>query len=101
MMPLRTSTHWPMSSMTRAVRIPASWASLWSVREGTLREAGMPIELSKSVTLGDRLDDIVALVEERGVDLLVLHTKDAGQMAMHGLAYPLAVELRSTPLLML
>lgn len=30
-----------------------------------------------------------------------MHTKDEDQSAMHGLAYPLAVELRETPLLML
>jgi hypothetical protein len=35
------------------------------------------------------------------VDLLVMNTKDEDHSAMHGLAYPLAVELRGTPLLML
>ena len=30
-----------------------------------------------------------------------MYTKDEDQMAMHGVAYPLAVELRETPLLML
>ena len=35
------------------------------------------------------------------VDLLVMNTKDEDQLAMHGLAYPLAVELRQIPLLML
>ena len=41
------------------------------------------------------------LVEENEIDLLVMYTKDEEQLAMHGIAYPLAVELRSTPLLML
>ena len=30
-----------------------------------------------------------------------MNTKDDDQLAMHGLAYPLAVELRDIPLLML
>ena len=34
-------------------------------------------------------------------DLLVMNTKDDEQMAMHGLAYPLAIEVRSIPLLLL
>ena len=41
------------------------------------------------------------LIEEHKVDLLVFHTKDEDQLAMHGLAYPLAVELRHIPLLMI
>ena len=50
---------------------------------------------------GHRLEDVRSLVEERGADLLVLETKDHDQLAMHGLAYPIAIELRETPLLML
>ena len=34
-------------------------------------------------------------------DLLVMHTKDEDQLAMHGLAYPLAIEVRTVPLLLL
>lgn len=66
-----------------------------------LRRHGVPVRLSKVVTFGHHLDKVKALVEERAVDLLVLETKDADQLAMHGLAYPIAVELRGTPLLML
>ena len=42
-----------------------------------------------------------AKAKEHGVDLVVLNTKDEDQLAMHGLAYPLAIELRQIPLLML
>ena len=35
------------------------------------------------------------------LNLLVLNTLDGEQLAMHGQAYPLAVELRGVPLLML
>ena len=41
------------------------------------------------------------LIEEHQVDLLVFNTKDHDQLAMHGLGYPLAIELRQIPLLML
>ena len=51
--------------------------------------------------LGCQLSDYRELVDENEIDLLVMYTKDEDQMAMHGVAYPLAVELRETPLLML
>ena len=41
------------------------------------------------------------LIEQHQVDLLVLNTQDENQLAMHGVAYALAVELRHIPLLML
>jgi nucleotide-binding universal stress UspA family protein len=53
------------------------------------------------VRLGHRLSEYLALIEEEGVGLVVLNTKDDDQLAMHGLAYPLAIELRHVPLLML
>ncbi len=66
-----------------------------------LRREQLPIELQRVVAFGHRLADVERLIGERRVDLLVLNTKDEDQLAMHGLAYPLAVQLRSTPLLML
>jgi len=66
-----------------------------------LHEANVDITVEHSVTLGHRLKDHLQLVDRHQVDLLVLNTKDDDQLAMHGLAYPLAVELRKTPLLML
>ncbi|MCH7824481.1 MAG: hypothetical protein IH849_06725 [Acidobacteria bacterium] len=53
------------------------------------------------VMLGHHLREYKRLIVEHEVDLLVLNTKDEDQLAMHGLAYPLAVELREIPLLML
>ena len=53
------------------------------------------------VTVGHHLAEYRRLVEEHSVDVLVLNTKDHDQLAMHGLAYPLAVELFSTPMLLL
>ncbi|MEM8944226.1 MAG: hypothetical protein AAGD11_03510 [Planctomycetota bacterium] len=66
-----------------------------------LHETDVDITIEHSVTLGHRLRDHLQLIERHQVDLLVLNTKDDDQLAMHGLAYPLAVELRKTPLLML
>ena len=66
-----------------------------------LSVAGLPFEVDEAVGMGHHLGEYKRLVEERGVDLLVMNTKDEDQLAMHGLAYPLAIEVRSIPLLLL
>jgi hypothetical protein len=53
------------------------------------------------VAMGERLAEYRAMIEAHDIDLLVLNTMDGDQLAMHGQAYPLAVELRQIPLLML
>ncbi len=63
--------------------------------------AGRGIEIEALVTFGRSLRDCKALIESRHLDLLVMNAKDDEQLAMHGLAYPLAVELRQIPLLIL
>ncbi len=67
----------------------------------TLQVEGLALQVEEIVILGHHIADLTRLVEEHQVDLLVLNTKDEEQMAMHGQAYPLAVELRKIPLLML
>lgn len=64
-----------------------------------LTDAGVTV--TDEVTMGHQLSAYRALVDKQGIDLLVLNTKDDDQLAMHGLAYPLAVELRRVPMLML
>ncbi|MDJ0973017.1 MAG: hypothetical protein QNJ98_00980 [Planctomycetota bacterium] len=59
------------------------------------------IQVEKQITVGHRLSEYRRVIEARDVDLLVLNTKDEDQLAMHGLAYPLVVELRHVPILML
>ena len=71
-----------------------------SCREG-LAASAPSLEVGSIVTRGHRIREYRGLIEEHEVDLLVMNTKDDDQLAMHGLAYPLAVELRSIPLLML
>ena len=62
---------------------------------------GLPIRIDEVVAMGRRVDEYGELIAKRKIDLLVLHTKDDDQLAMHGAAYALAVELRGIPLLML
>ena len=66
-----------------------------------LKAAHLPIRVEEIVTLGHNLRDYQRLVEVHDIDLLVVNTKQADQLAMHGVAYPLCVELRDTPILML
>ena len=66
-----------------------------------LGSQGLPFQVESHVSVGNHLADYRRLVEEHDVDLLVLNTKDEDQLAIHGLAYPLTVELRRTPMLLL
>ena len=66
-----------------------------------IESAGLALTIAELVVMGRRLGEYRRLIEAHEVDLLVMHTKDGDQMAMHGMAYPLAVELRSIPLLLL
>lgn len=84
--------------LTRLLKEPRDYITSCSK---VLAEQKLPLTIETEVTLGRRLEDYRRLVEEHKVDLLVLNTKDDDQLAMHGTAYPLAVELRLTPLLML
>ncbi len=71
-----------------------------SCRE-VIEAQGVPVKIEAIVAMGDRVEEYRRLVEDHHVDLLVLNTLDGDQLAMHGQAYPLAVELRGIPLLML
>ena len=66
-----------------------------------LEEANLGIEVEGAAKVGRRLEDYRRQIEEDHVDLLVMHAKEDDQMAMHGMAHPLAVELRSVPILLL
>ena len=59
------------------------------------------LEIDQEVSIGHRLADCRRLIAEYQVEMIVMNTKDDEQLAMHGLAYPLAVELRETPLMLL
>jgi hypothetical protein len=66
-----------------------------------LAARNLPVDVHKIVTTGHHVATCKKLVEENEIDLIVMNTKDEEQLAMHGLAYPIAVELRDVPLLML
>lgn len=69
--------------------------------QAVLAEHDPELNVAPLIAEGAHLTECKALVEGYEIDLLVLNTKDADQLAMHGLAYPLAVELRGLPLLLL
>ena len=66
-----------------------------------LQAASVACTVQELVSMGHHVTQYRELVESHEIDLLVLNTKDEDHSAMHGLAYPLAVDLRDTPLLML
>ena len=80
----------------RMLREPADYID--SVRAAL---EGRPLTVEAEVTMGHHLSVYRQLIARHAIDLLVLNTKDADQLAMHGLAYPLAVELRDVPMLLL
>lgn len=66
-----------------------------------LMAKGLSLKVERLVSFGHHLSEYRRLIDEHAVDLLVMNTKNEDQMAMHGIAYALAVELRHVPLLML
>ncbi|MDA1248086.1 MAG: hypothetical protein O2820_02575 [Planctomycetota bacterium] len=59
------------------------------------------IACESRVVTGHFLKQYSRLIDEAGIDLLVANTKDEDQMAMHGMAYSLSVELIDTAMLLL
>ena len=66
-----------------------------------LEAAGRDWQVIPQVSVGHPLTEFKRLVESHTVDLVVMNTKDDDQLAMHGTAYAIAVELVDTPLLLL
>lgn len=59
------------------------------------------MDIDNIVIYGHRLRDYLAYVDKLNIDLLVIHGKEDDQLAMHGLSYPLAIELRQIPILVI
>jgi len=83
---------------TRLLRDPSTFIE--SCKDVLVAEAAH-INVEPEVTMGHLISTTKKLVEDHDVDLLVMNTKDDDQLAMRGLAYPLAVELRQLPILLL
>ena len=69
--------------------------------EEALKEQNLSVSIHAEVKMGHRLQSYAELVKNHHIELVVMQTKDEDQVAMHGLSYPLAIELNHTPLLML
>lgn len=66
-----------------------------------LKEKGPRLSFQSVVRMGHHLKRYRELVEENEIELLVINTKDDDQLAMHGMAYSLSVEMTEVPLLLL
>lgn len=66
-----------------------------------LENAGVPHQTALHVVRGHRLKTFQALMTESNADLCVFNTKDDEQLAMHGMAYAVAVETTDRSLLLL
>ena len=62
---------------------------------------GPNITVNRHVGRGHHLCDYSKLIKDNDVDLLVINTKDDDQLAMHGRAYSISVELTDVSMLLL
>ena len=69
--------------------------------EAALAKSDLDCEVERVVEFGHRIVRYRQLADQRKVDLLVANTKDDDQLAMHGLAYALSVEITDVPQLLL
>lgn len=66
---------------------------------GILQENNISLDVRSMVRFGNGLQEYRRQIESQKLDLLVMHAKDENQQAMNSVSYPLAVELRQIPLL--
>ena len=67
----------------------------------TLEEQRVKVNIHADIRMGHQLRTYVSMVELNHIELVVIQSKDEDQIAIHGLSYPLAVELRDIPLLIM
>jgi nucleotide-binding universal stress UspA family protein len=83
--------------LQQLLREPKEWIA---TARAALEEAGEDLTVVEHVLRGHRVADYRAIIEEHEVDLVVFPTLEEDRIALHGVAYSLAVELVETPLLM-
>ena len=66
-----------------------------------IQKLNLPLSVQSIVTMGHWLSDYKRLINAEGTQLLVINTKDDDQLAMHGMGYPLSIEIQNIPLLMI
>jgi hypothetical protein len=59
------------------------------------------VEIRPTIEFGKHLRHYQDYISKFDIDLLVMHGKDNEQLAMHGLSYPLAIEIRRIPLMII
>ena len=64
-------------------------------------EHGLGFSVEEVVGQGQHVPEYKRLVDDHNIDLLILYTRNDEHLAMHGVAYPLVIEMRDIPLLML
>jgi len=83
--------------LQQLLREPREWIA---TARTALAEAGEALTVVEHVLQGHRVADYRAIIEAHDVDLVVFPTLEEDRIALHGVAYSLAVELVQTPLLM-
>lgn len=84
------------------LREPHDWVETCRrVLEAEAAKGATVPTIDEVIKLGHRLETYAEVVTSRAAELFVLNTKDDDQLAIHGLAYPLMVELRQIPMLLL
>lgn len=83
--------------LQQLLREPKEWIA---TAASALAEAGEKLTVVEHVLRGHRVADYRAIIDEHEVDLVVFPTLEEDRIALHGVAYSLAVELVETPLLM-
>lgn len=66
-----------------------------------LKEKVPELTVKSDVTRGHHLKVYQQLIKNHAIDLLITNTKDDDQLAMHGMAYSISVEMIDVPLLLL
>jgi hypothetical protein len=88
----------PERIKAKLLQMPADYIA---TVEGVLVDNGFNETIEPIVVMGHAVSDYRGLIDERDVQLVVMNTKDQGQLAMDGMAYALAIEVRERPLLLL
>ena len=66
-----------------------------------IRPVRSDLRIESVFRYGSSIADFRTLISDYKTDLLILNTNDASQMAMHGIAYSIAVEFTDFPLLLI
>ena len=83
--------------LQQLLREPREWIA---TARAALLAAGEELTVEEHVLQGHRVADYRAIIEAHAIDLVVFPTLEEDRIALHGVAYSLAVELVQTPLLM-